>query len=206
MARLTWVRAVAGLMYSSAAISSLLRPAATSATTSRSRSVSDVEARRRRRCGPAGWADELGDQPPGDAGRQQRLAVGHDPDGPQQLLRLGVLDAGSRWRPARSASKTYSSSSKVVRTTTRTSARSGSAAIAAGGGEAVEPGIRMSISTTSGRSRPTRATASSPSVGLAHHLDVGLGVEQEPDAGPHQCLVVGDHDADHGLTPPAPAG
>ena len=40
IARLTWVRAVAGLRTSSPAISSLVRPCATRATTSRSRSVS----------------------------------------------------------------------------------------------------------------------------------------------------------------------
>src|SRR5439155_1693571 len=40
MARLTWVRAVAGLTTSSEAISSLVRPWATRATTSRSRPVS----------------------------------------------------------------------------------------------------------------------------------------------------------------------
>src|SRR5258706_6574754 len=40
IARLTWVRTVAGLSTSSAAISSLERPVATQATISRSRSVS----------------------------------------------------------------------------------------------------------------------------------------------------------------------
>ena len=40
IARLTWVRAVAGLTTSRSAISSLLRPSPISASTSRSRSVS----------------------------------------------------------------------------------------------------------------------------------------------------------------------
>ena len=67
MARLTWVLAVAGLMNRAAAIWSLLRPPATRATISRSRSV---------RVGQGGGIDrpvlgpghELGDQPPGRPG------------------------------------------------------------------------------------------------------------------------------------------
>src|SRR5947209_2366209 len=51
MARETWVREVAGLMKSRSAISSLERPAPTSATTSRSRSVRSASRAVR---GPAG--------------------------------------------------------------------------------------------------------------------------------------------------------
>ena len=60
--------------------------------------------------------------------------------------------------------------------------------------------------TTSGRVSAHQGHRRLAVLGLAHHLDVGLGVDQDPEAGPHQRLVVGHHDADHGLTPPAPAG
>ena len=70
------------------------------------------------------------------------------------------------------------------------------------------PGIRMSISTTSGRRSRASAHRLVAVGGLADHLDVGLGVEQRPEPGPHQRLVVGEHDADHGPpvsgTGPAP--
>ena len=59
------------------------------------------------------------------------------------------------------------------------------------------PGIRMSISTTSGRCRATTSTASRPSGRLGDDLDVVLGVEQRPEPGAQQCLVVDQHDADH---------
>ena len=51
MARLTWVLAVSGLTTSEAAISSLDRPAATRATTSRSRSVSAATPGQARQAG-----------------------------------------------------------------------------------------------------------------------------------------------------------
>ncbi len=54
IARLTWVRTVAGLMYSFPAISSLVRPSATSAITSRSRWV--IASSSAAGCGSlAGW-------------------------------------------------------------------------------------------------------------------------------------------------------
>src|ERR671914_709800 len=36
---------------------------------------------------------------------------------------------------------------------------------------------------------------------LADHADVGLRVEDHPEAAADECLVVGDDDADHGLAP-----
>ena len=57
-------------------------------------------------------------------------------------------------------------------------------------------GIRTSISTTSGCSRSTSATASRAVAGLADHLEVGLGVEDHAEAAAHERLVVGEHDAD----------
>lgn len=58
-------------------------------------------------------ASELGDQAPGDARRQQRVAAGDDPDGIEQLLGRVSLSTNPL-APLRNASKTCSSSSKVV--------------------------------------------------------------------------------------------
>ena len=69
----------------------------------------------------------------------------------------------------------------------------------------VEPGIRTSISTTSGRSRATSATASRAVAGLADDLEVGLGVEDHAEAAAHERLVVGEQDADAHGAPPAAA-
>jgi hypothetical protein len=35
---------------------------------------------------------------------------------------------------------------------------------------------------------------------LADHLDVGLGLQDQPEAHPKQCLVVGEQDADHAVS------
>ena len=59
------------------------------------------------------------------------------------------------------------------------------------------PGMRMSMSTTSGRCSRASATASLTVVCLADHDDVGLGVEQRAKAGPHERLIVGEDDRDH---------
>ena len=56
-------------------------------------------------------------------------------------------------------------------------------------------GIRTSISTTSGRSRPTAAGTSAPSR-LADDLDVGLGLEDGPQPAADQRLVVDEQDGD----------
>ena len=54
--------------------------------------------------------------------------------------------------------------------------------------------MRMSISTTSGRGRGGLAHGLLAVGGLAHHLDVVLGVEQRPEPGADQRLVVGEQD------------
>ena len=167
-------------------------PSATSAITSRSRSVS-ASSVGGARPGSLARAGELGDEPAGHAGRQQRLAGGDGPHRPQQLGRLGVLDAGSRWRPTRSASNTYSSSSNVVRMTTahrRQALVGGDRAGSPRGRRA--PGMRMSMSTTSGAWLARQRDGLVAVGGLADDLDVVLGVEQGAEAGPHQRLVVGE--------------
>ena len=58
--------------------------------------------------------------------------------------------------------------------------------------------MRMSMRTTSGRvSAHQRRSPAAPSLGLAHDLDVVLGVEEHPEAGADQGLVVGEDDPDH---------
>ncbi len=65
--------------------------------------------------------------------------------------------------PARRAWTTYSSTSKVVSMTTRTAASAGSALIMRVAASPSVPGIRMSISTTSGAVVRASSTASAPS-------------------------------------------
>ena len=56
------------------------------------------------------------------------------------------------------------------------------------------PGIRTSISTTSGCSRGHELERLASVGGLADHLEVGLGVEDEPEAHAQQLLVVDEDD------------
>ena len=79
--------------------------------------------------------------------------------------------------PARSAPKTYSSSSNVVSTTTRVPAAR-SAVIRRVASSPSMRGIRTSISTTSGRSAAASSTASAPSAASPTTVDVRLGGQQ----------------------------
>ena len=62
------------------------------------------------------------------------------------------------------------------------------------------PGIRMSIRITSGRWRSAARDRLLAVVGLGDDLDHPGRLEHGLEAGPHQRLVVGDQDADHGRT------
>ena len=84
---------------------------------------------------------------------------------------------------------------------TLTPARSPSAEIRRVASRPSTPGIRMSISTTSARSRRARSTACRSVGGLADHPRVFGGVDQDPEPGPNQGLVVGEQDPDHTLAP-----
>ena len=57
--------------------------------------------------------------------------------------------------------------------------------------------MRMSISTTSGRSARTWSIASRPSEASPTTSISGLGVEDHPEAGADERLVVDEQDADH---------
>ena len=67
-------------------------------------------------------------------------------------------------------------------------------------------GMRMSISTTSGRERARPASTASRAVGgLADDLDVGSASRIMRKPGAHERLVVGEQDADHHRAPHAAA-
>ena len=58
-------------------------------------------------------------------------------------------------------------------------------------------GIRMSITTTSGRSRPACRTASAPSHASPTTSMSGSAFQDHAEPGAHQRLVVGQQDPDH---------
>src|SRR5829696_5131874 len=163
MARLTWVRAVAGLTTSRSAISSLDSPAPARAMTSRSRSV-----RAARSTAPAGalaWRRAAA-----NSAIRRRVTLGASRASPSATTRTArsssigsVFLSRKPLAPAARASNTYSSSSKVVSTSTRTPARSSSATIRRVASSPSMTGMRMSIRTTSGRAERARATAAAPS-------------------------------------------
>ena len=99
--------------------------------------------------------------------------------------------------PARRASTMYSSSSKVVRISTRTASRAGSSAIRRVAVDAADLGHLDVHEHHVGPFRPGELDRLAPVGGLADHLDAGLGVEQHVEPGTHQGLVVGHGDADH---------
>src|SRR4029453_10008467 len=162
MARLTWVRAVAGLTTSRSAISSLDSPAPARAMTSRSRSVRAARSTRAGRLARRRAA--------ANSAISRRVTLGASRASPSATTRTArSSSAGSVFlsrnplAPAARASNTYSSSSKVVRTSTRTPARSSSAAIRRVASSPSSTGMRMSIRTTSGRAERARSTAAAPS-------------------------------------------
>ena len=100
--------------------------------------------------------------------------------------------------PARRAWKTYSSRSNVVRTSTRVAAVRSSAAMRRVASMPSTPGMRMSMSTTSGLVGHGQLDRLGPVGRLADHLEAVLALDEDAEAGPHQGLVVGQQDADHG--------
>jgi hypothetical protein len=128
MARLTWVFTVAGLSTSRPAMSSLDSPSPTRLTSCRSRSVSTSILV----AGGGGLARSA------NSLISRRVTLGDSSASPVATTRTArTSSAGSvcltrkPLAPARSASNTYSSSSNVVRITTRTPASRPSPAIGA---------------------------------------------------------------------------
>ena len=114
---------------------------------------------------------------------QQRVAGGDKPDGPQQVRRLECPSPASRW-PRGAARRRRLVRSNVVRTITRMRPSRGSEAIRRVAVDAIHPGIRTSISTTSGRSALASATAMPPFGRLADDGDVRRRIQQHAEASP----------------------
>src|SRR5690606_3462549 len=161
IARPTWVRAVAGLMNSRSAISSLLSPSPTRPRISFSRSV-NVSSKgcglRGRACCSTNVLINV------------RVTLGDSSAPPSATVRMacsrsagGVSFSRNPLAPCRRASKTYSSISNVVSTMMRVSVSCGSAVIRRVASRPSMPGMRMSINTTSGRSSRAMVTAATPS-------------------------------------------
>ena len=104
--------------------------------------------------------------------------------------------------PERSASKTYSSRSNVVSTMTFVSSHFGSARIRRVASRPSICGIRMSMSTTSGRVDVGHGDRLDPVGGLADDLEVVGGLDEDAEARAHERLVVRDQDSDGHWAPP----
>src|SRR5579863_2856782 len=160
MARLTWVLAVEGLSTMASAISSLDRPCATRATTSRSLLV---------RVSIPAAATASGGRATNSPIRR-RVTTGDSSASPcMTTCSACSRSAGSvsfsrkPLAPARSARKMYSSSPKLVRMTTRTLSSRSSATICLVASMPSTPGIWMSMSAMSGRCSAHNSTACRPS-------------------------------------------
>src|SRR2546423_1682971 len=160
IAWLTWVRAVAGLRNSLAPISSLLSPCPTRARTSRSRWVSTASRSSATRVAirsAVNWAIRrrvIRGASNASPAATTRMAC-NSSAGPASLSRKPLA-------PAWSASKTYASVSYVVRIRTRTCSRPRVRTIPLVALIPSSSGMRMSMSTTSGRVARARSTASAP--------------------------------------------
>ena len=131
-----------------------------------------------------------------------RVASGDSSESPRATSRIASSSSSgptplprNPLAPDRSAWKTYSSSSKVVSTSTFTPISAGSAMIALVAASPSISGIRMSISTTS--TPPARDPVQRLPAGgrLADHLEVVGGFDQHPETGAQQGLVVGEQHA-----------
>src|SRR5580700_6354872 len=180
-----WVLAVSGLMNRAAPISSLLMPAATRASTSRSRSVStdSTEA-------STGWAGprlamlEI----------SVRVTLGDSRASPRATTRMALMRSSGSvsltrkpLAPARIASKTYSSAAQL------------------GVGDDL-PGCLQPVGPRHadvhqhhfGLQRAGQIDRDRPVRGLPDDLNVGRRADDVPETGPDESLVVGEQDLDHG--------
>ena len=145
----------------------------------------------------AGPGGELGDQPAGHRRRQQGLAAGDDPHGPDELGRLGVLDE----EPGRAGSERLEH--VLVELERRQDEHADVGEVGVGGdrlrrSEPVEPGHPDVHQHDVGALGPDERQGRLAVAGLADDLDPLLAVEQDPEPGPDELLVVGEHDPDHG--------
>jgi hypothetical protein len=154
----TCVLTVVSLTNSSAAISALDRPRATSFSTSTSRSVSA--------CSGCGTDSSPDGSRPAYLSSSRRVMLGASIASPAATTRIACTSSAAGaslsrkpLAPARSASTTYSSRSKVVSTSTFAGPERSGPVICRVASTPSIRGIRMSISTTSGCSARTWSSA-----------------------------------------------
>ncbi len=160
-------------------------------TVARIRSGSEAAGGRVRSLGGDG-----ADQPPGDVGRQQRIPPGHGSNTVQEHVRLGVFEE----EPARPEAQGLVHVIVLVERREDHDPRPVQALLLQDlprGLEPVHPGHPDVHQHDVGDELHGAAEGGLAVVGLAHHLDVRLGVEQRPKARPDQRLVVGEQDPDH---------
>ncbi len=196
IARLTWVRAVAGLTTSSSG-DLVVRQALRDERDDLALTIGEHVHRRRGEVGPRRPRRELLDQPAGHAGRQQRLTGRDLPHGPDEVSRLGVLHEEAAGPQPHGLEHVLVQLERGEHEHAGRPSSAGSPVICRRASRPSTPGIRMSISTTSGPRVAHEVEGGRAVVGLADDLDVVLGVEEHAEPGAHERLVVGQHDPDH---------
>ena len=191
IARETWVRTVSGLTTSASAISWLDRPVATQRD-DLALALGELGQPRVRRVAGRRPDAELLDHPPGDARREQRAAVGHDPDRVEQRGRLGVLEQEAAGAVPQRLEDVLVELERRQHDHPDVGQRRGRAATSASRPSPSSTGIRMSQSTTSGRARRTSSSPSRPSPASPTSSRPASDAIRVAQAHPDQRLVVDD--------------
>ena len=147
-----------------------------------------------REAGRDDWLGEALDEPPGDGRLDQRVARGGGADRGDQARGGRVLEQEACCARAQGAVDVLVLVEGREHDDGR---RVGLAQDLFGGGQAVElrhPDVHQHDRRLEERRLADRLETV---LGLANHLDVALRLEDHPEAGAHELLVVGDEDADH---------
>ena len=146
---------------------------------------------------------DVRDQPAGDTGGQQRVALGNDPDRPEQVGRIRILDQKSAGPGPDVASKTYSSVSKVVEDDHPNVVELGVGGDSAGRFQAVQAGRPDVHRDTHRAARPAPiATAARPSAASPTTAVFVLGRQGSArNAGRTRVLSSASRNRDHGRSP-----
>jgi len=183
-------------MTSFSAICALLSPAATRRRISSSRFGERVEFSGDC-CRRVGSFGELGDQPPGDRGCEERLAGGDDADCVQELVRASVLEQEA----ARARAQSGVDVVVEIEGGENEHPRVGQASVCADEPGCFEP---VEVRHADIHQHDVREEAAGevdrfPAVGrFAGELQVVFGGDQGGEAASDGGLVVGDEDAGHG--------
>ena len=198
--RATWVLTVVSLTTSSAAISALESPRATSLKTSSSRAVSSSR--------PGGASGMAGATSANSSirrrvidGREQRLAAGDDADARGELLGRDVLEQEAAGARAQRLVDVLVEVEGGEHQHARRRVVLARVDDAAGRLDAVELGHADVHQHDVGLQPPRHLDRLQAVDGLADDLEVVLGVEDHLEPRAHERLVVGDQDADaHAVT------